>query len=430
MKKPYSDLVLGKELIVSFVHANYFVRAAGTEQFVRDYSKILQKNGINHLNFFAFFETNTLTGEKIVGVNFNDKFIGIYRYNEISNVISKIIRDYSLVLCGIQIQHLMNHDLEVLSDIILEYKMPVYIFVHDFYLICSQPHMIDSSGKFCGVSQPNHYKCMKCNYKFEAENHFKKIGAFLKRIESYTINFETPSEYVADKLKSVYPIYAPKVIVRPHLNYKGKKKYIAIEKKIKIAFAGRLVDAKGCLEWYRMIKVLYPTYADYYEFYYFGVDETKVEGVKNIRVSVAEQGPDAMKKALKKYDISCALLWPKCAETYSFVYYEMALNGIYILTNQASGNIAYEVLQKKNGKIFDDFEECLHWLMNPQYVLGEINQYREEPFFAPSEIISNNDISEIIKIEDNIFNNRRKPHRLLIETMLYKFKFIVKGIKV
>lgn len=56
MNKLLKKKIVGDELVVSFIHANYFIRAAGTEQFVRDYSRILQKKGFNHLCFFGFFE--------------------------------------------------------------------------------------------------------------------------------------------------------------------------------------------------------------------------------------------------------------------------------------------------------------------------------------------------------------------------------------
>ena len=161
-----------------------------------------------------------------------------------------------------------------------------------------------------------------------------------------------------------------------------------------------------------------------YKFKYLGVDVENDTKVENIYVSTALQGMDAMKEAINQEKINCAFLWPQCPETYSYVYYELLMSGVFIITNSISGNIKDEVIGRQNGMIFSSIDECIKWLNDAERVKSEINKYRSKAII-PEVYSTNIDISKIVgqsNITDRIINKGRNA-LLPLSTLLYRIKY-------
>lgn len=414
---------MGNKTVISFTHTNYCIRPAGTEKHVRDISKILQKNGICHINFFSFYDDAKRMKNKKIGVNLDDKFIGIYNYYNLLDLVDWFIGTYDLEVCSIQFQHLLNHDLGIISNLVLKIKVPVFFVFHDYYLICPHVKLINSNGEFCEISEPNNCKCHKCDGNEASIKHFGMVKQFLQDVAIYIKYMITPSDYVTSRLKKVFPNFEDKIITRSHLIMQGVKKYSQIDGEIKIAFVGGQFAAKGYKQWKRIVEELKGVRN--YKLYYFGTGSEKLYGVKNVYVSAAEQGEDAMVRALEKENITVAFLWPNWAETYSYVYYELAVNGIFMMSNKISGNICSEIESNHNGKLFDTFTDCIKWLMDADLVRSEINEYRQsEQGFHPETFINNDDLNTII--DTNIVYKSRhmlKVHPQLLYTTFYRIKY-------
>lgn len=410
-----------RKLLITFTHTNYMLRSAGTEKFIRTFSKTLYEQGYMHLNFFSFYNEPSKK-RKSVGVNFNNKFIGIFEYDSLQKIIDYFVASNNLEVVSISIQHLLHHNLEVLSKVIKSCGVNVTLMVHDYYCICNQLKLVDSNGKYCGLTKPNEIKCSNCKNRDLGLQHHEKIVCFIDEIKEYVSGVVTPSEYVSKGLKMIFPDLEKVISVRPHLILTGKQKYEFINGKINIAFAGAQNKEKGFEEWKELISSMEST--DRYNFFYLGAGKEEIQGVKNIFVSSAVQGDDAMVNALKNNNIHCAFLWPGWAETYSYVYYELAITGVYILTNSISGNICEEVNAKRNGQIFSDVAECVKWLSDTQNVYECINDYRQNGEFLPDNSVDNKSLKEFVTINNTyVVRHAAKVKKDFKLSFFYEFKY-------
>ena len=147
-----------------------------------------------------------------------------------------------------------------------------------------------------------------------------------------------------------------------------------------------------------------------------------------------------MLKALRENKIQVAILWSICPETFSFTYYECFAAGVFVITNQNSGNIEAMVRENKNGIILRDEMELLYFLSNPEMLKEKIMDWVERDYNCP-EILRENDVlfenrfldQEKFKIKDfhieekRIENRQQKEFMILIKkSMIFFYKWIKK----
>lgn len=415
------DGMSGK-LIVSFTHTNYCIRSAGTEKYVRGISELLQEYEYNHLNFFGIYH-NHILGKDYVGVNYNDGFLGIFKNSEIENVIDYIMKSRNLELNSIHLEHLLNHNLCLISTIVKKYKVGIIIFVHDYYLLCNFAKLIDSRGDFCGTEVPSIEKCVGCDNCKTGIEHYRKICNFFESINCYIRKIVVPSRYVQEVLQHVFPQYSQCLRVRPHLRLEGNRKYNINEERISIAYVGAPIASKGYNVWKEVVQHLNENCPGLYDLYYFGTGTEIIENVTNVYVSIAEQGDDAMVKALKKYNITCAFVWPSWPETYSYVYYELAISGAFIISNRISGNIHDEIVLHKNGMIFDSIDDCILWIKDYNTLRGDVHSFKKWCSYAPEKYFENKDITDIVCDDATQLQKsaliKNKPNRNVVLSFIY-----------
>lgn len=413
------------ELIVTFIHKNYMVKDGGTEKFAAGISRLIQDKGYSHLCFFPFVKNNkSVTGKEIIGILYNDRFVGISDSEKMEQIVHYYLKKHNLALNCFHVQHLKYHNLNDVFATINSFSVKVYVFAHDFFLICHSQHFIESSGGFCGVGDPSKDKCKTCTYFKEAEEHHKTIKSILISINDRIGSIICPSEFVKKVLESSFPFISDKIIVRPHLLFFGKNDCLEDIDNIRFAYLGKRRMEKGYDQWKFILQSLKKSNIEGYKYYYLGANTLDENDVENIYVSVVSQGSDAMRDAIASSGINCALLWTQCPETYSYVYYELLMSGVYILTNMISGNIYDEVINKHNGRAFLNIEECLSWLKKPELVKKEINEYRKN-YSVPLDYRINSDIDMCIsrnsEFEDDTYESFNYIRPLL--TLLYKLKY-------
>ena len=383
-----------EDVVISFSHTNYCIRSAGTEKFIRDLTNDLQLKGIHHLNFFSFYDEKKRMKDKKIGVNFDNQFVAIYSYSKLAEVIDALIVKYELRVTAVHLQHLLHHDLKCLSAVLLKLLVPVYLIVHDYYLLCPELKLISDRNGFCGVSRPSAEKCAGCKFADQAMVHKQNVDLFLASIKSCIAGIITPSSYVTTRMQIAFPELSDLIITRPHLKLTGQKRYQALESKIKVAYLGTQTAAKGFYDWKRLVNLL--SDQPQYEFYYFGTGEEQVDGVKNIFVSSVEQGENAMVNALKRHEIDVAFVWPNWAETYSYVFYELSSCGVFVVTNLISGNIYDEICKKQNGIVFEGIQECVEWFKDNTVVRDAVNQYKLYGEFRPAHMEVNHSLADLL----------------------------------
>lgn len=410
---------MGK-MVVSFTHSNYCIKPTGTEKFVRNLSEILQHDNYDHLNFFSFY-----SDVKSVGVNYNDKFMGVYGYEQIANIISFYANKYCDNVVALHFQHLLNHKLDILATVVNTFKVPVSIVLHDYYLICNRLKMIDTNDHFCGVSKPCTEKCIECRNKEIGMKHFNEMHRFLNAIDPFIYRVIAPSEYVAERVTNVFPEIAEKIVVRAHLRLSGSAAYTPNNGKIRLAFVGAPMKEKGFSDWKQLVREIRDKCPDKYELFYFGTGKQVIDGVKNVYVSTSEQGENAMMDSLRNYGIECAFVWPNWAETYSYVYYELALCGIFIISNKISGNICSEIKRNGNGRIFSERRDAVTWFLNSETSRKEINTYRTNGKYKPKKSEVNTNLFDFVFScgSKNTEYVEEPLSRKIVKSILYRFKY-------
>lgn len=414
---------MNKKAVISFSHTNYCLRSAGTEKFIRSLSKSMQQAGYSHLNLFSFYDDKNLMKTKLFGVNYNDKFVGIYKYDDMIEVVNNLLYQYSITVSCIHLEHLLHHDMDMIRRMVILMKVPVYIMVHDYFLVCPELKLISTKHGFCGLTPPSQVKCSGCAYESRAREHFDVVTRFLKEISPWLQSIVTPSEYVAEGMKQIFPELKRRIVLRQHLEYDLAQPMEKLQGKIHIAFAGAQMSAKGYDRWEDLVSSV-PK--GLYDFYYLGIGTKEIQGVKNVYVSSAEQGDDAMAKALKANGIHVAFLWPNWAETYSYILYELSENGVYILTNPVSGNICDVVKKEKNGQVFEKFQDCVDFLMNEEKIREAINQFRTNGRFHIKNVRANTRLEDVIPAGQTFYSVKEKNKnisKINLATLLYRIKY-------
>jgi len=218
---------------------------------------------------------------------------------------------------------------------------------------------------------------------------------FLKRYED-KLSILVPSKSAKKIWTHNYPKWKEKVEIMPHVLTKGTylENRKPIEGKIRIAFVGQQIYLKGWDVWKRVQKQYKEEKG--FDYYYFGHIKEKLPNTNSIEVNFQREGQNAMLKALRKNKIQAAILWSICPETFSFTYYECFAAGVFVITNQNSGNIEAMVKKNKNGIVLRDERELLHFLSDPNVLKEKIMDWVEKDYNCP----------EILRENDVIFENR------------------------
>lgn len=413
-----------EQLVVSFLHSNYLITSSGTEKFVRELSNLLRKHGVHHLCCFSFYHDY---GGKSIGVIYDDCFCGVFRYEEIKKIILGYINEKNLYLKAIHIHNFLNHDLSILADVAQTFSRNTVVFVHDFYIICNRYKLINSANHFCGLAAPCHMKCKDCDYEIMGEQHFERMKAFLSSISENLFKIVCPSQYVQRAVAEVYPEFAPLTVVRQHLAFEGTYPARKMEGRIKLAYCGLQVEDKGYDAWCELVHALNEKSLSIYEFFYFGTGDRAADNVTNVYVSAAEQGENAMTNALREHEIDLVFMWTKCPETYSYVYYEAASSGAFVVTNGLSGNVCDEVRRRENGVVFQNFTECTRAFQDSEWIRDRIQKYRNNnEAFAPNRVTRNENLSQVLPETAEVDTLQReadlKCRKLKVKTAFYWLK--------
>ena len=362
------------EFIICFSNSNYRICTGGTENFIRSLENIYLEKNISFINFFAISYSN-----KICGLNIDGKFIGLYDLLDVYDIVSLFA---SKKKCkGILLQHIKGFDLRILTKVLKKIDIDIIIQIHDYYYLCNTFNFMKNKKEFCGLSSPSKSKCRDCyNYKSLIEfqknrdNFFKELNGNIKRIIF-------PSEFCKNSWLNFFPQFKSISCVREHLLISGYYKKNISNNKKRLAYIGRKNYYKGIETWNTIIKN--KKVNKKYELYYFGIDIDNTQNIKEIYTKSNMLGE------LRKNNIDYVILWSMLPETYSYTYYEASASGAFIITNEISGNINYNVNKNKNGVICKNVDELLLFLLNDNYK----NEYNS---FAPDLICDNKSISDYL----------------------------------
>ena len=345
----------------------------------------------------------------------NGNFVGMYSIAGIKNKIFEF-NQKGYLLQSIFVHHLMKHDLNMLNKILSCTEAPILFYIHDYFTICKQYNLLRNGMEFCGAELPSKDKCLGCCFYENQEEKISEIGDFLVNLKD-RLTVISPSNIALDIWESTYGGYGFNKKIIPHQVLKNEviKKRI-MEKEIRIAYIGRLIQEKGSDIWKKIIQIR----NNEYFYYYYGTTEEEMSLVKKKYVLVDKDNLVAMIEAIKSDDVHVAVLWSTCPETYSYTVFEALVAGCYIITNRNSGNISAVVEKYQCGKVFDSEADAIQYLENVKLVREDIEEYHKKKYFscvetnyAVLDIVGevgytfnsdeNNTIDMIIKIEEFLY---------------------------
>ncbi|MCC0683598.1 glycosyltransferase [Clostridioides sp. ZZV14-6345] len=326
---------------VLFILHNDFLKGinhpvGGTEYHVKD----LIEN-IDGINFFVMYVSDNKINLQLF--NNNSKQIGFnipikslitnftfgstnYKIN-----VEKII-EYFDIDC-IHIHHFKTNTFDII-DIAKEREIPIYLTIHDFYLICPTINLLDEENTYCenirGKEKCNN--CLKSKlgcYTNVLPVWNRKVYDNLKRFDKVFTPSESCKKIIDNYYKEIYEDYKIDIEVVEH----GLgEKYLSSERKnkndnFKVAFIGGISVHKGSGIIYDLVKKNNDKNIEWHIFGDIGDSKLDVLLDKHI-IKHGRYDRNNIEKLLNEYqiDLVCILsIWP---ETYSYTLSETILAGI------------------------------------------------------------------------------------------------------
>lgn len=381
-----------KKYILSISGGNIITSLGGTEKVIISHQKLFNIANISYVYIFPV--SKKIAGYELFyywAVIIDGKIEGLFTTGELLSFISSP-QDDSKLLLKIHIHHLRGIKLYELSEILDYIKtVDIFFYLHDYYLLCDQYTLKNTSGTYCGVGIPSQSKCKNCGF-WKSNAHSEKRREFLfKYLDRITLI--APSECPAEIIGDSIPAIKNKVKVVYHQKalgqYAGNKRNLH-RKTIKIAFCGLPIGVKGWEDFLYVSKLAVEKGADI-NFYHLGKKSEDYAHITNIPIGF-QDGCKTMTEALRELEIDCVILWSNCPETYSYVYFECFAANAFVIANSNSGNIANQVLLNGNGIVLNSKEELLNFLLDSQRLKKLIYNYKTSQIYGPLELAENDEI--------------------------------------
>lgn len=367
---------------------DYRITLGGVNKVILAHQEMFQKNGYEYLYIYPVWKKHRKYEYwKIIR---NNHYVSI---KSISNLIRYLykLQKRSHICAEIHIHHLIKVFLPDLDKLLGQIKSSVKFYIHDYFTICPSVKLLRNDTEFCGCEKMSLAKCEGCKYYSDGKTGNLRVRKLLQKYRK-RITFIAPSDAAKKQWVKAFPEYGEKVQVIYHQiydgTYDGNRQLIEKNGIIKIAYIGEPLSSKG---WDMWNQILEKNADNRYKFYYLGNASAKLENVTKVNVDF-RKNMDAMTTALRDNEIDCILLWSILAETYSYTYYEGVSANAFVITNNSSGNIAYQVKAHANGISFNNKEEVLDLFSNYNYFRNLINDFKSRKEKGPARLIENPEI--------------------------------------
>ena len=383
------DLKIHNKFVVLFNNTLYQYMSGGTELFLRKLQTKYNTYGISVLSVVP-------TKNIFVSMYLDGKYIGVFLFKNVPEIINNIEKVTNSNFQGILIQQIFNYNFKLFEDVLERIDCPIIIGVHDFSLICDSFDFLKNGISFCGISKPSESKCKDCNRYPHCMVYCNNVDHLLKTIYKKVFKIVFPSEFCKNLWLESYPMFKEKSVVRQHLNYDenySPDSNVINNCMLNIGYVGATAKIKGIDEWKKLLKIC--ENENYVKFHYFGNDIT-TEDIGDKHFVDNRIDSMMMRNELRKNGIHISFLWSIIPETYSYAYYEAASAGTFCVTCSNSGNIARQIKKNNNGIVFDDICDLVELIKNGRMKKMYYEFINRKNRFSPLNIIDNNDISDFL----------------------------------
>lgn len=411
---------MNNKFVLSIAFPQYIKDKSGVSKVIMAHQKMFNEREISYIHLFAvkkLIKNDKKTLFSYFGMYIDGQYIGVYTAYEVLEIIKKYF-DNDCSLLAIHIHHLLYMKLSNIESILNGFvEAPITVFVHDYYLCCTNYNLMKNNIAFCGGEGLSENYCRDCSSYENSKLIEKEISSFLNNYKK-RINFVAPSEVTKNIFLKFHPEFEKKIVVLPHQKrvgeYNGNLEHIKNNEKIKIGYAAMPREHKGWLVWKKIQRM----YKDKYEFVVFNSSDDIYDGMDKVKVEFSENNLNAMTDALRDKKVHAVLMWSVCPETYSYTCFEAYAANAFIITNEISGNIANVVKKEKNGKTFQSEEELIDFFKEPNSVRKEINEFRKNKKNGPLELHENDAIIDLtLKAKPTkkvVIGKRKLSNKLLL----------------
>lgn len=385
---------MNSRYVLSISYGNYMLSVGGTDKVILTHQKMFAERNISYVFLFPLNLSNSrpVRDNKYWGVMIDGKFVRTLHTDHVINFLFSLEKKGHDCQC-IHIHHLRNINMDALENIVSAIQAMVYFYIHDYYNICVSTNLISSTNKtFCSFGRLDPGKCIGCQYYEKSCKHERKFLEFVERIKNRLL-FICPSPAAEKQFLKGFPELTGNTAAIYHQKLKGSYgRKTEANRPLKIAYVGSPLPHKG---WSQFLKIAdHVSDRDLYEFYYFGKTSVDHSRIRHIYVDF-KQELNAMVNALRRENIDLVLLWSVWPETYAYTYYESLAAECFIVTNRNSGNIAFQVQERKNGIVLADDAELLDFFRDRAAVEKCVTDYLTGSHCVPDELIENDDIVKL-----------------------------------
>ena len=301
----------------------------------------------------------------------------------------------------IHVQHFFRHTFDAV-DIAKQYNIPIYLTLHDYYLICPKVNLLDESNKYCldKISLGRCNNCLKKSYGYENNTILvwnTNVYKCLKKID----RIFAPSQSVVENFKRYYREMCGEFNINIEVIEHGTTSLFINNRKesdiFRIAFVGAIVPHKGSGLIYDIIT---QNKNSNIEWHIFGnIRDNKLNLLQN--KSLIKHGKyevNQIQNLLISNNINLVCILSICPETYSYTLSESISSRIPVLVNNL-GALSERVSKYNCGWILN--EE-----LSSQYILNYINKIINSKEEYISKLSSLDKLRLLSKEEEcNIYKN-------------------------
>ena len=405
---------MGKR-ILSISVDDFTIESGGVNKVILQHEEFYQENEIEYVYIFPLQMPNFgLTDVKRKWVLLQKKK---RRVVGIESIIKSIKKG---CFSAIHVHHFSSSRFEEIEEILFLSSVNIYFIIHDYYTIC--PHYTNDlvcKYTFEGACCKGNCKCVNQYCGEQYYNLFLQLKSRLIGI--------APSEAAKNAFVHLFTFLKDRVFVEPHelLIETGEYPLKTIAEPVRVGFIGSQFPYKGWEQYKDAVKQNVPS--GKYIFYQLGSGEEKIDGIKQIPVSIHD-GNSAMVLSMQREKIDVAILISTVKETYSFTVYECICAGVYVITTRTSGNIEAEVKKSRNGVVLENAHELVKYLEGDDLV-RELSNFYSEP--RKKAITKTN--PALLKLSgEEVCNSNVKIPSLYIYTAflrLYRFLSLIYGLR-
>ena len=165
-------LKMDKKIVISTSFSNYLYEPGGTNKVILSQQNLLNSCGFDYVYFYPHKKDNNKG--ILWGIVCNGRFGLLCTSSDLLNYLNYLNSQEGTIV-SFYIHHLLDSDRELISNIVLSLNCRIYFYLHDYYLICLSPQLLNPEGMLCEKLMFDFDSCSNCGFYDNAAS----INAFV-----------------------------------------------------------------------------------------------------------------------------------------------------------------------------------------------------------------------------------------------------------